>query len=174
MIANSSKYINSLKEYELDLRGKRIAELSNLSMTRDVFEAVDLADNELSELSAIPKLPRLKTLLLMNNRIGSIPPALSSLLPNLVALHLQNNGISSLSSLAGLSTLRHLRYLSLVDNPVTKLPHYEDTVVFLCRSLRVLDFAVIPSSHRSNARTFFKTDEGIKLLTFINTFINKE
>jgi U2 small nuclear ribonucleoprotein A' len=48
-----------------------------------------------------------------------------------------------LQDLDSLSTLPRLKYLSLLDNPVTKQPNYRLYVVGRCKKLKVLDFKKI-------------------------------
>ena len=48
-----------------------------------------------------------------------------------------------LQDLDSLSTLPRLKYLSLLDNPVTKQPNYRLYVVARCKKLKVLDFKKI-------------------------------
>ena len=53
---------------------------------------------------------------------------------------LGNNRLASLSDLDPLSSLPRLRYLSLLDNPVTKQPGYRLYLIARCKQLKVLDF----------------------------------
>jgi U2 small nuclear ribonucleoprotein A' len=51
--------------------------------------------------------------------------------------------LALLQDLDSLSTLPRLKYLSLLDNPVTKQPNYRLYVVARCKKLKVLDFMKI-------------------------------
>lgn len=61
------------------------------------------------------------------------PPVLSSPAPSCLAAWLAQD-------LDSLSTLPRLKYLSLLDNPVTKQPNYRLYLVARCKKLKVLDF----------------------------------
>lgn len=49
--------------------GNKLAAVENLAVTKDVFDSIDLSDNDVVRLEGFPKLPKLKTLLLNNNRV---------------------------------------------------------------------------------------------------------
>lgn len=53
-----------------------------------------------------------------------------------------------LQDLDSLSTLPRLRYLSLLDNPVTKQPNYRLYVVARCKALKSLDFRKVKQKVR--------------------------
>ena len=103
-------------------------------------DSLDLTDNDIRSLSNFPSLPRLKCLLLSNNRISKIAPNLSQHLPNLTTVVLTNNAITELSDLDGLAGCKSIEILSLMDNPVTKKKYYREWVVWKIPSVRVLDF----------------------------------
>merc|ERR1712153_101121 len=69
LISNSPQYVNCCREWELDVRGNKIPLIENLVSTEDQFDTLNLCDNELSKLDNFPKLQRLKTLLVCNNRV---------------------------------------------------------------------------------------------------------
>lgn len=50
--------------------------------------------------------------------------------------------------LDSLSTLPRLKYLSLLDNPVTKQPNYRLYVVSRCKKLKMLDFRKVKQKVR--------------------------
>lgn len=49
--------------------GYKIPQIENMGATLDQFDTVDFSDNDLRKLDGFPYLPRLKCLLLNNNRI---------------------------------------------------------------------------------------------------------
>lgn len=93
LINSSMQYINPCRDRELDLRGKfsswksmnenktlimrfwgyvvgyKIPQIENLGATLDQFDTIDFSENDLRKLDGFPYLPRLKCLLLNNNRI---------------------------------------------------------------------------------------------------------
>jgi hypothetical protein len=56
---------------------------------------------------------------------------------------LNNNQLAHLGDLKGLGAFKKLKYLSLIDNPVTQVEHYRLFVIYLCPHLRMLDFTRI-------------------------------
>ena len=107
---------------------------------QDLNDSLDLTDNDIRALSNFPSLPRLKCLLLSNNRISKIDPNLSQYLPNLTTVVLTNNSIAELSDLDNLAGCKKIDILSLLDNPVTKKKYYRQWVIWRLPSVRVLDF----------------------------------
>lgn len=49
--------------------GYHIPQIENLGATLDQFDTIDFSDNDLRKLDGFPYLPRIKSLLLNNNRI---------------------------------------------------------------------------------------------------------
>ncbi|CAM6032184.1 unnamed protein product, partial [Sphagnum compactum] len=140
LIDLSTTFVNTLKDRELDLRGNKLVALENLSATRDINDAIDLSDNDLKSLDGFAPLRRLKHLYVSNNRISKLDPLLSSKIPSLETLILTGNLLSDLADLRSLVLFNQLKTLSLIDNPVSKRPHYRLFVIDLCPYLRVLDF----------------------------------
>ncbi|KAF8002756.1 hypothetical protein HF325_002001 [Metschnikowia pulcherrima] len=94
----------------LSLRNRRILYIENLEFTNDAFSVIDLTNNEIVELSGIPKLINLEVLLLANNnisRVGLVAPC------GLRSLLLMNNNLSSFSEIAKLRPLNSLENLTL-------------------------------------------------------------
>jgi U2 small nuclear ribonucleoprotein A' len=94
LISRSAQYLNPVKEFQLDLRGYKIAAIENLSATNDQFGCIDLSDNSISRLEDLPKLNRLRTILLINNRIMKIDRDFALNCPNLENLIMTNNRVS--------------------------------------------------------------------------------
>ena len=88
------------------------------------FDSIDLSDNGVLTLDGFPRLPRLGTLLLSNNRVSRIGANLESVIPNLSTLILTNNALRNLADLDALATLPKLTHLSCMDNVVAKKPLY--------------------------------------------------
>jgi hypothetical protein len=63
---------------------------------QDQFDSIDLSDNAIVRLEGFPRLPRLKVLLLNNNRIAKIGRHLEASVKNLDTLVLTNNKIAEL------------------------------------------------------------------------------
>jgi hypothetical protein len=77
LISKCEQYLNAIEEFHLDFRGKpfltlleyKIPFIENLELTRDQFGTMDLTGNEVVKIPLLPKLVRLTTLLLGNNKI---------------------------------------------------------------------------------------------------------
>jgi hypothetical protein len=72
-----------------------------------------------------------------------IAEGLESSLPNLETLVLTGNLIQELADLDPLASIKSLRTLSLLHNPVTTRPHYRLYVAFKLPQIRLLDFRKI-------------------------------
>ncbi|KTW28815.1 hypothetical protein T552_01445 [Pneumocystis carinii B80] len=155
LLNNAPSYINPTKERELDLRGHKIPTIENLGVTKDQNDAIDFTDNDIRFLGNFPKLNRIRTLLLSRNRISSISSQLPSTVPNLRTLILTSNAISELSDIRCLSGFKKLTFLSLMDNPVSRKENYRLWVIWICSSLRVLDFSRVRQSEREAAKVLF-------------------
>ncbi|KAG8769343.1 U2 snRNP complex subunit [Ceratobasidium sp. 428] len=162
VLAAAPSYINPLKDRELNLRGHKISAIENLGVTHDQHDTIDFTDNALTSLSNLPRLHRLRTLLLSSNRISHIAPTIAVSAPRLKTIVLTNNAIVELADLSPLGTLKHLEFLSLLGNPVREKKNYREWVVWKCSgSLRVLDFQRIKDKERKTAKTLFVTAEGL-------------
>ncbi|XP_060578058.1 U2 small nuclear ribonucleoprotein A'-like, partial [Ruditapes philippinarum] len=124
LIEQSAQYTNPLRDRELDLRGYKIPVIENLGATLDQFDTIDFSDNDIRKIDGFPYLPRLKTLILNNNRVVRIAEGLEQGIPNLETLVLTNNGLQELGDLDALESLKNLKYISLMRNPVTTKKHY--------------------------------------------------
>nr|CEL67217.1 TPA: U2 small nuclear ribonucleoprotein, putative [Neospora caninum Liverpool] len=163
LILQSHQYINPGRDWTLSLRGYKIPTIENLGVTQDHFECIDLTDNELLKLENFPPLPRLKTLILCNNRISRIDPEAVASLPSLTSLILTNNKLDVLSDLLPLFQAKNLERLSLMDNGVRERAYYRLFVIFNLPKLRFLDYKRVTQQEREQARNTFKGEKGAKL-----------
>merc|ERR1711865_976565 len=133
--------------------------------TNDAYECIDLSDNDLIKLGNFPPLKRLKTLLLMNNRISRIADDCFHALPNLISVTLTGNKLEKLVDLEPLTQLKTLERLSLLENPVVKVKHYRPYMIQKCtKNLRILDFNRIKDKECKAAGLLFAHERGKKLL----------
>lgn len=164
LIENCYQYTNkATKDRELRMRGLKINAIENLGATLDQFDCIDLSENSIRKLENFPLLPRLKCLLLNNNRIFKIAPNLEEIIPNLERLILTNNYIQELGDIDTLSTLKNLKVLSLLNNPITTKPHYKYYVIHKLPNLRLLDFNKIKKSDRLESNKLFSGSDGFML-----------
>lgn len=155
LILRSAQYMNCVSEYEIDLRGCKIGQIENLGATENQFDSIDLSDNAVIILEGFTKLPRLKTLLLSNNRVTRIGRNLEASIPGLALLNLANNRLKNLKDLDNLATLPKLQNLSLLENEVTKQPNYRLYVIFRMPGLKLLDFKKVKQKERDAAQQAF-------------------
>ncbi|XP_058120249.1 probable U2 small nuclear ribonucleoprotein A' isoform X1 [Anopheles ziemanni] len=160
LINQSMQYMNPCRDRELDLRGYKIPQIENMGATLDQFDTIDFSDNDIRKLDGFPRLPRLKCLLLNNNRIVRISENLHESLPNLQSVILTGNNIQELGDLEPLTKLPNLETLSLLTNPVSTKQHYREYCAFRFPSLRLLDFRKIRQKEREAANQLFKSKKG--------------
>lgn len=163
LIQQSPQYINPVRDRELDLRGYKIPIIENLGATLDQFDTIDFSDNDIRKLDGFPLMKRLKTLLMNNNRIVRVSENLEEYLPSLETVILTNNLIQDLGDLDPLATVKTLRTLSLLKNPVFNRKHYRQYLIYKLPQLRVLDFTKIKMKEREEANQLFRSKKG-KLL----------
>ncbi|XP_060935561.1 U2 small nuclear ribonucleoprotein A'-like [Limanda limanda] len=163
LIEQAARYINPVRDRELDLRGYKIPVLENLGATLDQFDTIDFSDNEVRKMDGFPLLKRLKTLLMNNNRICRVGENLEHSLPSLSELVLTNNNIQELGDLDPLASVKTLSLLSLLRNPVTNKKHYRLYVISKIPQIRVLDFQKVKLKERQAAEKMFKGNRGGQL-----------
>ncbi|ALC42018.1 U2A [Drosophila busckii] len=164
LINQSMQYINPCRERELDLRGYKIPQIENLGATLDQFDTIDLSDNDLRKLDNLPHLPRLKCLLLNNNRILRISDGLEEVVPSLSSIILTGNNLQELSDLEPLAGFKQLETICLLINPVSTKPNYREYMAYKFPQLRLLDFRKIKQKDRQAAQEFFRTKQGKDML----------
>lgn len=102
-----------------------------------------MTDNEIRKLENFPKMFRLKNLFVSNNQIVKIEPDFAEKLSSIECLILNNNKLENLSDIEVLENCKSLQYLSLMDNPLTKMHHYRLSIIGKLPWLRALDFRKI-------------------------------
>ncbi|XP_046864115.1 U2 small nuclear ribonucleoprotein A'-like [Xenia sp. Carnegie-2017] len=156
LILQSSQFTNALKDREIDLRGYKIPVIENVGATLDQFDTINFSDNDIKKLEGFPLLKRLKSLIMNNNRVCRIGEGLATCLPNLETLVLTNNSMNDLSDLDALKSVKTLRYLSLMRNPILNKPNYRLYVIHSLPQIRVLDFQRIKLREREAATRLFE------------------
>jgi U2 small nuclear ribonucleoprotein A' len=81
-------------------------------------------------------------------------------LPALEMLVLNNNPLSTVETLRVLQGGK-VRYLSLIDCPVTRTPHYRLNVIAMLPQLKALDFCKITAAERQAAAELTTTDTAV-------------
>ncbi|XP_004235867.1 U2 small nuclear ribonucleoprotein A' [Solanum lycopersicum] len=162
LIWKSPHFFNAIRERELDLRGNKIPVIENLGATEDQFDTIDLSDNEIVKLENFPYLNRLGTLLMNNNRITRINPNIGEFLPKLHTLIITSNRLTNLVEIDPLASLPKLKFLSLLENNITKRPNYRLYVIHKLKSLRLLDFRKVKQKERLEASKLFASQEAVE------------
>ena len=155
VISRGFQYMNVSQEYELSLRGFKIMDIQNLSATNDQFSCINLTDNSISEINYLPRLKKLKTLMLINNRITKIENDFAINCPFLTNLVLTNNKISDFQQIDNIASCKTLQKLYLVDNMVTKMKNYRLYVIYKMPTLRILDYQRITKKEKEDAIKIF-------------------
>jgi len=165
LLQQASQSLNPANQRQILLRGMKIPNIENFGGTNDAYECIDLSDNDLIKLGNFPPLKRLRTLLLMNNRISRIAEDAFHPLSGLISITLTGNKLEKLVDLEPLTKLKTLERLSLLENPVVKVKHYRPYMINKCsKNLRILDFNRIKDKERKAAGLLFGGDRGKKLL----------
>lgn len=121
-----------------------------------------MSDNEITMVENFPLLKRLLSLFVCNNHVKGLRGLKA--LPRLETLVLTNNDIRTLADIKAIGELPHLRHLSLLQNPVTRVQHYRAYVLFKCPNLDVLDFQKVRRKERFLAQRLFSDEAGARLL----------
>lgn len=174
LIQMAQQRVNPVRDRELVLRSFKIPLLENLGATLNQFDTLDFSDNEIRKVDGFPLLPRLKCIIINNNRVVRIGTELHETVPNLETIILTNNCLQELADLQPLSRLEHLQYLSLLGNPVVTRPHYRLFVIHLLPSLRVLDFRRVRLAEKQRAAKLFSTKQKQQKPQAVSTFVPGE
>ena len=102
-----------------------------------------MTENDITRLEELPKLTRLETLMLANNKIAVIDPDFAEMCPKLDSIILTNNRLSKFEDIDILATCMTLSRLSLLGNLVCNLPNYRLYTVHKIPNLKVLDFQMV-------------------------------
>jgi len=169
LLESCYQYTNrATTDRELALRALKIEAIENLGATLNQFDCIDLSDNSIRKFENFPFLPRLKCVLLNNNRIYKIAKNLEQSIPNLERLILTNNCIQELHDLDRLAGLKNLTTISLLNNPVTKKENYRLYVIHKLPTLKVLDFNKVKRQEREQAACLYASEGDVTMNTSLN------
>ncbi|EAY06058.1 hypothetical protein TVAG_244900 [Trichomonas vaginalis G3] len=152
IIMKAPAFRNTLKERELDLRGLKIPRVENLGCTQDQFDVIDFSNNQIETLEDFPLLKRLTTLLINNNLIKKVAENFPDTCPNIKSIMLTNNNIRTFSDISPLTRCNEIQYLSLMENPITKIEDYRLIAIKLFSKLKYLDFQKVTEIERQKAK----------------------
>ena len=127
LLNQAEQRANPLGERELILRGYSIPMIENLGVTRDAYDSLDLSANRITTVGNFPRLVRVSSLLLSNNRIEHVDGTnVQGNVPNLRTLILSNNPITGLHEVENIATgCKKLEFLCLSGNPVVRESLFE-------------------------------------------------
>ncbi|CAH8433398.1 unnamed protein product [Schistosoma turkestanicum] len=138
--------------HTLELRGNRLNTLNGID---DLISLKTLycAENLLRRLEGISSLKSLVRLHLRDNRLSKLTD-FTETLTSLEYINLRGNQISKFSEVKRLNCLPSLKYLSLIDNPITEKDNYRQMVIGLVNRLQRLDKQRVLDMFRSTAIEF--------------------
>ncbi|CAH8443434.1 unnamed protein product [Schistosoma margrebowiei] len=138
--------------HTLELRGNRLNTLNGIDYMINL-KTLYCAENLLRRLEGISSLKSLVRLHLRDNRLSRLTDFTENL-TSLEYINLRGNQISKFSEVKRLNCLPSLKFLSLVDNPITEKDNYRQMVIGLVNRLQRLDKKRVPDIFRSTALEF--------------------
>lgn len=134
--------------------------IENVGLTGDMYDAIDLSDNEITILTNFPRLERLRMLLLNNNPIARVDEHFATYVPVLDTLIMTNNRINSFVDLDNICRIQNLEILSLAGNPIQRKANYRLFVISRLPKLKMLDFVRIREKERIDSMKFALSRRG--------------
>ncbi|CAH2274520.1 acidic leucine-rich nuclear phospho 32 family member A isoform X1 [Pelobates cultripes] len=128
-----------VKELFLDNCRSKEGKIEGLTDEFKELEFLSTVNVCLRSLANLPKLNKLKKLLLSDNNISGGLDVLAEKCPNLTHLNLSGNRIKDLSTIEPLKKLESLKSLDLFNCEVTNLHDYRENVFKLLPQLTYLD-----------------------------------
>ncbi len=123
-------------------------------------EKVSAVGEDLTSVNSIfPGIPpalivTVKHLFLSNNLLTTLQGI--EKFTNVQIISASNNRLVYLDSLEALFTLKNLKRLSLLGNPITKLPFYRDHVIALCEKVDSLDGVTVSDLDRVQSKLRYR------------------
>eukprot|EP00474_Spongospora_subterranea_P009945 CRZ10403.1 hypothetical protein [Spongospora subterranea] len=141
---------------ELNLSFNAIARLENLSALR-FLRVLNVSDNRVKLIEGLESLSNLEVLDLSGNQIQTIPSTMKQN-RRLMDFRLSRNKISVLDDVHALASTGNLTRLCIDGNPMMKLPHARQFVIFAIPSLDVLDGDSVLIADRKTATERFERE----------------
>mmetsp|Transcript_6051 Transcript_6051/g.6189 ORF Transcript_6051/g.6189 Transcript_6051/m.6189 type:complete len:476 (-) Transcript_6051:185-1612(-) len=124
----------------LFLQENIIEKIENLESLVEL-DTLNLSKNFIKKIENLSHMKKLSSLNLASNLLATAEDIQEvTLLESLQTLDIQHNKINDINILEIVSSLKDLRVLYLIGNPVIKsIKHYRKTVIARCKSLKYLD-----------------------------------
>ncbi|CAF0870863.1 unnamed protein product, partial [Brachionus calyciflorus] len=145
--------LTSLKA--LFLQGNEITKIEGLDTLRELRELV-LDKNKIKaigEYSFVGQGNRLLELHMEENRIRDLNNI--QVLKHLQKLYVANNKMNDYSDIEKLMEMNNLYEVSMINNPISRRPHYRITMVFKIKRLKILDMIEVSEDDRIKAEIYF-------------------
>lgn len=103
----------------------------------DQIKTLNLWGNDLSDVSILAELPNIEIISLSLNKITSLSAFKN--MKHLKELYLRKNQIADIKEIEGLRLCTNLKILTLIENPITEIPNYRQTIIESLPQLTKLD-----------------------------------
>ncbi|XP_069508363.1 acidic leucine-rich nuclear phosphoprotein 32 family member E isoform X1 [Ambystoma mexicanum] len=134
-----NKSPGEVAELVLDSCRSSNGEIEGLTENFKELEFLSMASIELTSLSKLPTLGKLRKLELSDNAISGGLEILVEKCPNLTYLNLSGNKIKELSTVEALQNLKNLKSLDLFNCEITNMEDYRDSIFELLPQITYLD-----------------------------------
>ena len=138
---------NLCKIYKINLSNNKLINIENIKYFKNLIELNISYNNKLSNLNGLQYITRLKILLLNNNNIHCV------------------------SSLQPLSYLKNLNYLTIYDNPICLIPHFNSIIKQIISSsnkLKIISSKPCSINDDDQYQNIFSDSNKNKLLSLQN------
>ena len=103
----------------------------------DQIKTLNLWGNDLSDVSILADLPNIEIISLSLNKITSLSAFKN--MKHLKELYLRKNQIADINEIEELKSCPNLKILTLIENPITEIPNYRQTIIESLPQLTKLD-----------------------------------
>lgn len=140
----------------MDLSGNHIAQIEGLDNLP--LRELRLANNQLTSLDGLSKLPCLCALDVSNNHLKTLVPCQE--LVHLTYLDVSGNAIAFVRQVEYLTTCNWLHVLLVDRNPCAYKAHYRLRVLYRLPNLKRLDHVLVSTEEKIRALNLYRSPEG--------------
>mmetsp|Transcript_11324 Transcript_11324/g.26067 ORF Transcript_11324/g.26067 Transcript_11324/m.26067 type:complete len:389 (-) Transcript_11324:111-1277(-) len=149
--------VSNMELRVLDLAENQISDLSN-HLDNLGLRALSLAENSIRSLEGVAKLPKLQVLDIQNNQVESLSPLKPQHMPRLRKLCASQNRLPDMLQVEFLQDFTFLCDLFLAGNPLDSLPFYRAQVLHRLPRLRLLDEHIVIAEEKIKAEVIYGSD----------------